>query len=160
NFMTNTLNVGGSGTTATLSFNNDNNLNYSGNIVGSGTLDITDTHVNGVSIINLAGSIDTFNGTIDLSAVTANTAMRLNPGTNSNAPNVMFNVGNNSVVLENRGGGTFTIGGIMGGVNSTLAGAQAGGSPATTWVVGGVNVDHEFDGAIINGNGGTNMVKT
>src|SRR5581483_9281576 len=43
NFMTNTLNVGGSGTTATLSFNNDNNLNYSGNIVGSGTLDITDT---------------------------------------------------------------------------------------------------------------------
>ena len=144
---------------------NDNNGSYSGNISGAGTLDVTavkGTAASNANLVSLGGNMDNFTGTLNMqawpTAATPAYSCDWSPNGTINTT-ATINIGDFGATLMNRAGGTYTVGMILGGQNSVLAGNQTSGTNPTTWVVGGSNASGNFDGAITNSNNPTSIVK-
>jgi autotransporter-associated beta strand protein len=109
----------------------------------------------------IAGNWTNFSGT--LRAGTGNPRFRLNGNANTNfgSANVAVDLGSGSAQFMNRNGNaTFVLGSLAStSANTTLSGTQTG-TANTTWQIGGLNTDTTFAGAIVNGGGLSNIIKT
>lgn len=140
--LNNTLNVIG---TNNLTINNGNNLVT--DVTGDGTLTL-----NGGATFSFTGDMTTFSGTIVVGTITNPrfypSLGNPNPNLGTGSSNATFDLGNTSVLLNNRDGGlTIQLGALIGGPNTVLQGA-ASGNRNTTYVIGGKNLDTTFAGKI------------
>ncbi|MEY4386404.1 MAG: hypothetical protein RLY20_1687 [Verrucomicrobiota bacterium] len=109
-------------------------------MTGSGTLHLI---TNSGTTWTMAGNMAGFSGTIVADAISN---VRFNPSTGSS--NAVFDMGNSTVLLNNRNGGlTIQLGALIGGANVTLQGASSANS-LTTYVIGGRNLNTTFAGRI------------
>jgi autotransporter-associated beta strand protein len=160
-FYNNTLNLVANGSLVYVGA--DANAVLQGAWSGSGTLNLNIT--NSVGICTLNHDITTnFTGTILLTDNSLGT-FRFNSGGGSSgaqvctgSPTATFDLGNSFVTLVNRnGGGTngiYYLGALAGGTNTMLRGGANSGSTASTYQIGGKNIDTTYSGAITNGSGG------
>src|SRR5438067_858863 len=76
--------------------------------------------------------------------------LRFNGATGSDS--ALFDLGSGSGRLSNPNGDvTINLGGLQGEPNTTLPGRQTGsGATATTYIVGGLNTDCQFNGRIVD----------
>jgi autotransporter-associated beta strand protein len=110
------------------------------NLIGDGTLNIV---TNSGTTFTMAGNMNGFSGILRATAIGN---VRFNPSTGSG--NALFDMGNNSVLLNNRNGGlTIQLGALSGGANVALQGASSANS-LTTYVIGGRDMDTTFAGRI------------
>ncbi len=110
------------------------------NLTGDGTLHII---TNSGTVFTMAGNMNGFSGTLAADAIQN---VRFNPSTGSG--NALFDLGNKTVLLNNRNGGlTIQLGALIGGSSVTLQGASSANS-LTTYVIGGRNLDTMFAGKI------------
>ena len=161
-FYNNTLDVASTGT---LNMNGANGNNVlQGAWAGSGTLSVNIPSILGYCTLNHDMTTN-FTGTILLTDTSLG-AFRFNSGGNSSgaqvctgSPTATFDLGNSFATLLNRnGGGTngvYYLGALAGGTNTALRGSM-NASSASTYQIGGKNIDTTYSGAIINGTGGTN----
>lgn len=109
-------------------------------MTGSGTLHVI---TNAGTVFTMAGDMTGFSGTIAADTVYN---VRFNPSTGSS--NAIFDMGNGTVLLNNRNGGlTIQLGALIGGANITLQGASSANS-LSTYVIGGRNLNTTFAGKI------------
>ncbi len=114
------------------------------------------------STLLLPGGTNTFNGALagpgPLTLTLANnSAVRLSQGTNTwGDPNGVFDTGS-SGAINNRSAGDITIflGALSGGSGSTLRGSDQTGPGVDTYVIGGLNSNMTFAGAITDGTSAT-----
>ena len=110
------------------------------NMIGDGTVQII---TNAGVTFTMAGNMNGFSGIIKATAI-AN--VRFNGSVGSG--NALFEMGNGTVLLNNRNGGTtYYLGALSGGANVTLQGASSANS-LSTYVIGGRNLDTTFAGKI------------
>jgi fibronectin-binding autotransporter adhesin len=154
--LNNTLSV--AGTNNYLTMNGNDTI---GMATGSGTV-----YLNGASgnILTLqAADSSGFNGTFSLNTVGT---LRLFPssGTTLNASGATFNLGIGTGLLNNRNGGTYSLGALAGGSGAQLRGSANSGTAVTTYIIGGNNQSTTFSGSIATGAGGSgagvNLIKT
>ncbi|TAL04780.1 MAG: hypothetical protein EPO07_04725, partial [Verrucomicrobia bacterium] len=133
--LTNTLSIVG----------NNNYITNGGNdtvdkITGSGTV-----YLEGVSgnTFTMEADVSGFSGTMVADTIGF---MRFHPSTGSS--NAIFDLGNNSAVMNNRNGNqTINVGALKGGASTQVRGASSADNP-TTYLIGGKNLDTTFDGTI------------
>jgi autotransporter-associated beta strand protein len=125
-------------------------------VTGSGNLNI---QISGTSaVLDFRGDMTGYSGTVSIAPGTGGSGnLRFN-GTNGSA-NATFDI--QSGALINKRNTTTTplqLGALTGAGN--LSGAGGGGNTsATTWAIGGRNIDATYDGVISDGGGVTNVQK-
>jgi autotransporter-associated beta strand protein len=145
--IANTVNV-----TGTTTLNTGNTTQWSGPIMGTGTLNVYNASG---KTFTLAGSWTGFSGTVTLG--TSAGYFRWWGGLGSS--NAAFNLGTGSVTMNNRNGNvTIWLGALSGGPNTILQGASSYSNP-TTYEVGGNNASTTFNGTIIDGSGSAAVTK-
>ena len=110
-----------------------------------------ETELNATSVFDLEGSLSSFNGRIALSGTGS---FRLNGSSGSSTAD--FDLGTRS--LSARNGGTYSLGSLTGLTTSSLSISTYTG--AVTFSIGGNNKSSTFSGAISNGSGTTQLIKT
>lgn len=116
---------------------------------GSPTLDLSGI----TGLLTVGGDMSGFAGIISFGS--GNGMLRLNSTANadSGSASTLFDLGTGSAILSNRNGGiTAYLGAVQGGSNTTLQGRQSGSDTTeTNYMVGGLNTDNIFNGAIATG---------
>ena len=154
--------------TYTLGVSNVLNVSGSPTVTGGHTGGLTDLKiVNGTGTLNVtvtAGVLDFedtwagFSGKVQFSG--GNT-VRFNGSTGGSA--IEYDLGGGSLFLVKRTStATITLGALGGGSGTTLQGASGSGNftVATTYSIGGKNLNTTFSGTIINGQTTTGITKT
>jgi autotransporter-associated beta strand protein len=131
--------------------------NIGASLTSTGPVTLNVVVANG-SALTIPGAMDGFQGTFEMGASAG--LVRFNGDGSSQA---LFDIGTSSGSFANRNGGaTVNFGGLEGGPNTSLGGRQSGDGPSSsTYVVGALNTDETFAGAILTGGdlGGLNITK-
>jgi len=145
----NSLTIAGS---PTITGGNRGGLTDIHDVSGQGTLNIRVTD----GVLDLAGSLEEFNGTLRFSG--GNT-VRFYGSTGS--ANTGFDLGSGPIRLNKRSSvDTVKLGALSGGADSILEGASGGGNTSpTTYSMGQKNLDTIFEGSIRDGQGTTGIIK-
>jgi len=143
------LNVSGS---PTLIGGNGGGLTDVQTVNGTGVLNVT---VN-TGVLDFAGSWAGFNGKIQF---TGTNFMRFDGSTGGSQ--IEYDLGNGGIaVVKRNSASVITLGALGGGPNATLQGASgSGNTSATTYSIGGKNLNTTFSGTIVNGQGTTSISK-
>ena len=119
---------------------------YAGfSLLGSGWLNLS---IGGGGVFSPSGDWSGFAGTINFT--TGNWLRELNTVTFGSAAAV-WNFGAAGGLYNKYGGTTISFGALFGGANAGLAGATTAPAFLTTFVVGGINTNSVFNGAISDG---------
>jgi autotransporter-associated beta strand protein len=110
---------------------------------GSGSLAITNT---GTSLLTLGGGMTGFSGNVSFANSTGSVRLYGNAGSASAA----FDLGTGSVRLFSRNGGSFALGALSGGPNTSLSGTDST-TNVSTYTVGALGDSTTFAGRITNG---------
>lgn len=116
---------------------------FNGAITGSGSLRINNT---GSNLLTLGGSMSAFSGDVDFAASTGGIRLFGNAG----SANTSFNLGTGSVRLFSRNGGSFQLGALTGGANTSLSGTDSA-TTVSTYSIGSLGDSTTFAGRITNG---------
>jgi autotransporter-associated beta strand protein len=120
---------------------------------GSGTLSITNT---GSTLLTLGGSMSTFSGDVTFGNSTGSIRLYGSTGSSSAA----FDLGTGTVRFYSRNGGSFQLGALSGGSNTSLSGADSA-TTTSTYTIGALDSSTTFSGRITNGGQGpTALTKT
>ena len=151
-----TLYLNGIGTGTTITCAGTNTLQTAGQpyasfgLQGSGLLNL---NIGGGGVFTPGGDWSGFSGTINF--LTGNW---MREGASSfGSSNAVWNLGSNGGIYNKDGGASVYLGALFGGASAALAGGQSG-TPVTTYVVGGINTNSVFNGAIYDGGLGTALV--
>lgn len=179
NIGTNILTLNGSTSAATFLFSGDSQVLSNPNIVGTnnflttagndtlgrltgtGTVYLEQSGANQLLTLQAVDST-AFNGTF-IADTLASIRFFPTSGTTLNASNAAFDLGSLTNIVINRDGGNYSMGALAGGPNTQVRGSANSGSAATTYTIGGKNIDSTFAGIIRTGTGGAgakvNIVK-
>ena len=116
---------------------------FNGAISGSGSLRITNT---GTNLLTLGGSMSSFSGNVSFGTSTG--SVRLNGSTGSSS--AAFDLGTGTVRFFSRNGGSFQLGALSGGPNTSLSGTDSAAT-VSTYTVGALGDSTTFAGRITNG---------
>jgi len=107
-------------------------------------------------VLDLQGSLAGFHGTF---AFNSGNTVRFYGSTGG--ATTTFDLGGGNLNLNKRSStGTIILGALAGGSNTTLQGSSgSGNTTATTYSIGGKNINAVFEGTIINGQGPTGITK-
>jgi autotransporter-associated beta strand protein len=125
---------------------------FSGALSGSGPLTLALTNSN--ILWTLQGDCSGFTGTL---AVTNNGTLRFNQDTNTwGGANAIFDAGSSGIINNRSTNGTaIFLGALTGGSGSKLRGSDQAGPGLDQYVIGGLNSNTTFAGAITNGTSAT-----
>lgn len=146
-----TLYLNGVGTGTTITSLGTNTLQTSGqpyasfNLQGSGVLNL---NVGGGGVFSPDGDWSGFNGTINF--LTGNWVRELDT-VSFGSVSAVWNLGNSGGLYNKNGGATISLGALFGGTSAGLSGATTANASLTTFVIGGVNTNSVFSGAISDG---------
>lgn len=110
---------------------------------GSGIIQLTNT---GASMLTLGGSMSSFAGALNFGASTGSIRLNGNSGSSMTA----FDLGLGNLTVFTRNGGTYQLGSLTGGSNTTLSGASSL-AVLTNYVIGNLADSTTFYGRISNG---------
>jgi len=127
----------------TVAINPTGSRTMNGTWSGSGTINLTNT---GSSLLTLGGGMSTFSGAVNFGTSTGSARFSGNAGSASTA----FDLGTSSFSLFSRNGGSFQLGSLTGGPNSSLSGTSST-SVVSTYNIGALDASTTFHGRISNG---------
>ena len=114
-----------------------------GAISGSGSLRFNNS---GTNLLTLGGSMSTFSGDVTFASSTGSIRLYGNSGSASTA----FDLGSGSVRFFSRNGGSFQLGALSGGANTSLSGTDST-TTVSTYTIGALGTSTTFSGRITNG---------
>jgi autotransporter-associated beta strand protein len=146
-----TLYLNGIGTGTTVFSLGTNTLQTSGqpysgfNLQGTGILNL---NIGGGGVFSPGGNWNAFTGTINF--LTGNWIRELDT-VSFGSSNAVWNFGSTGGLYNKNGGSTIYLGAAFGGTGAGLSGATTATASLTTFVIGGVNTNSVFNGAISDG---------
>jgi autotransporter-associated beta strand protein len=129
------------------------NNTLTGNLVGSGTLNF---NMPAGGLLTLQGNIDAFAGTLGLTG--SGGSLRFNPPNGGGAwggVDIAFDAGAQTILNRATTGVSIDLGSLTGVPGSQLRGSDQAGPATDTYVIGALNSDTTFGGAISNGSNAT-----
>ena len=133
------------------------NVQLSGNITGSGTLNFSESGAGSlgdtITFGSGAGILGGFTGTVKVSDTQVYGFIRFSVCSGSTA--ATFDLGNGNIMLHTRTGQTSYLGALKGGPGTTLSGPRAN-TGTDTWVIGANGLSTTFYGLILNNLSGSN----
>ena len=143
--IANSVNITGAAVVVT---NGNTAATFSGNLSGSGTLNLVEP-TNSTITFSSSGGLGSFTGTIKVMDVVSNAFLRMSICTGSTA--ATFNLGNGAAILHTRTGNAVNLGALMGGPNTQLMGGRSSGASNTPYTIGANGLNTTFYGMITNG---------